>query len=81
LTSALLQETLGRWRAIGATLGNHTATHPDLNLTAIDAYLADIARAQALIERTVPAVERWFRPPYLHVGDRADTKQGRLSHS
>lgn len=61
----LLRETLGRWREIGAVIGNHTATHPDLNSTSVPDYLADIERAQASIDEAVDTADRWFRPPYL----------------
>jgi len=72
---ALLRATLERWREIGATLGNHTATHPDLNDTPIDDYLANLDRGQRLIEEAAGAGSRWFRPPYLHSG--ADTAKRR----
>lgn len=65
----LLRETLSRWQEAGAVIGNHTATHPDLNGTSIDAYLADIARAQELIDAAVRTEGRWFRPPLLHSGE------------
>ncbi|HUF69012.1 MAG TPA: polysaccharide deacetylase family protein [Longimicrobiales bacterium] len=74
-TPELLRETLGRWSEIGATLGNHTATHPDLNATSIDAYLANIDRAQRLIDDAVRTEGRWFRAPYLHTGDEPRKKQ------
>ena len=68
LTPALLAETLGAWADAGAVIGNHTATHPDLDHTSVDAYVADAARAQALIDAAVGPGERWFRHPYLHAG-------------
>lgn len=42
LTSQLLRETLLRWLDVGAVIGNHTATHPDINSTPIESYLADV---------------------------------------
>lgn len=74
ITPDLLRETLGRWREIGAVIGNHTATHPDLNSTSVPDYLADIERAQALIDEAVDTADRWFRPPYLHSGDEPRKK-------
>ncbi|MFW6078615.1 MAG: polysaccharide deacetylase family protein [Gemmatimonadota bacterium] len=74
LTRDLLRETLGRWREIGAIVGNHTATHPDLNTTPIEAYLADVERGQRLIDAAVETDGHWFRHPYLHAGDESDKK-------
>lgn len=68
----LLRETLRRWREVGATIGNHSHTHPDLNGTPTEAYFDGIQRAQERIDEAVPTGGRWFRPPYLHTGnDRA----------
>lgn len=78
--AALLQETLGRWREIGAVVGNHTASHPDLNSTPVDDYLANIDRAQRLIDAAVGPEPRWFRPPYLHMGDDARSKAALERH-
>ena len=80
LGDALLRETLGRWREIGAVIGNHTATHPDLNSTPIDAYLADLDRGQALIDAAVGVEGRWFRPPLLHTGDEPRKKAALEAH-
>lgn len=80
VTEPLLRETLGRWREIGAVIGNHSATHPDLNETTIEAYLADVDRGQALIEAAVGVEPRWFRPPYLHSGDEPRKKAALEAH-
>lgn len=78
--TALLGETLGRWRDIGALVGNHTATHPDLNSTPVETYLVNIDRAQRLIDEAVGPQPRWFRPPYLHMGDESRSKQALERH-
>lgn len=80
LTPALLQETLGRWLEVGAVLGNHTASHPDLNTTPIADYLADLDRGQALIDAAVATDGRWFRPPMLHSGDTPAKKRAVQRH-
>lgn len=80
LTPGLLKETLQRWRAVGAILGNHTATHPDINTTPVDVYLDDIDRAQDLIDAAVATGERWFRPPLLHSGDGPRKKRALDDH-
>lgn len=78
--SRLLRETLERWVAAGAVLGNHGATHLDLNDTPPAAYLADVDRGQALLEEAVGTDDRWFRPPYLHTGDDTASKAALLDH-
>lgn len=80
LTREILSSTLGAWLEIGAVLGNHTATHPDLNATRLEDYLADLDRGQALIDAAVPTEGRWFRPPMLHAGDEPAKKQGLAAH-
>lgn len=77
LGAGLLQESLRRWQEAGAIIGNHTATHPDFNTTSVAAYLADIDRAQGIIDRAVKTDSRWFRAPLLHTGD-TQRKQRRL---
>lgn len=74
-TPALLAETLGRWKQIGAIVGNHSTTHPDFNSTPIDGYMADIARAQQMIEAAVGPHDRWFRAPLLHTGNDSRKKE------
>lgn len=71
----LLEETLSRWRDAGATIGNHSFSHLDLNGTPVAAYVEDVARAQERIDRAIGQTERWFRPPYLHSGDEAGKKR------
>lgn len=80
LTVGQLRETLGRWLEVGALIGNHTATHPDINSTPIEAYLADVELGQALIDSVVSSEGRWFRPPYLHTGDDARAKAALERH-
>jgi hypothetical protein len=75
ISPKLLGETLKAWLEIGAVVGNHTATHPDLNRVPIKTYLDDINRAQQLIEASIGTTQRWFRPPYLHMGDQRDKKR------
>lgn len=78
--AALLREALGRWAEIGAEIGNHTATHPDLNRTAIPEYLANLDHGQRLIDEAVDTERRWFRPPYLHSGDEPRKKEALARH-
>lgn len=74
---ALLTATLTRWLDAGLELANHTATHPDINNTALDDYTASIIAGetvtnQLLAERGQQL--RYFRHPYLHSGDEAQKK-------
>jgi len=80
ITYELLNETLRRWQDVGAVIGNHTATHPDLNSTSVTSYVADIDRGQALIDAAVDTDGRWFRAPYLHAGDEPRKKAAVADH-
>lgn len=80
LTAALLRETLGDWRAAGAALGNHTATHPDLDAVPLPAYLEDLERGRRLLEEAAPDAGPWFRPPLLHTGADPVRKEGLARH-
>ncbi|MDP3909396.1 MAG: polysaccharide deacetylase family protein [Gemmatimonadales bacterium] len=79
-TPAMLQASLERWQAAGAVLGNHSATHPDFNTTAVDAYLANVDRAQRLIDAAVRTESRWFRAPLLHTGNEPGKKAALRAH-
>lgn len=76
----LLRETLARWTAAGASLGNHSATHPDVDTTPMDAYLADIEEGQRLLEAAAPGAEAWFRHPLLHTGADPARKERLTAH-
>ncbi|MEP0547345.1 MAG: polysaccharide deacetylase family protein [Rhodothermales bacterium] len=73
----LLPGLLTAWLDAGHELGNHTASHPDLNDLTVAEYTADIVRGETV---TKPLVEargqrlRYFRYPYLHAGDTAEKK-------
>jgi peptidoglycan/xylan/chitin deacetylase (PgdA/CDA1 family) len=59
------------WLRAGLELGNHTGSHPDLNRTAPDRWLADVARCGERIEALTRSRPRWFRYPMLHQGATA----------
>lgn len=62
---------LEHWLAAGMDLGNHTYSHLSLNSTPVDAYVADIARDEAVAGQLLAdrrQRERWFRYPYLETG-------------
>ncbi len=73
----LRADLLGRWLEAGHGLGNHTASHPDLNRLSAAAYIADIVRGEATTAPLLAArgdTLRYFRYPYLHAGDTAKKK-------
>lgn len=72
-----LQAILKLWRDQGASLGNHTYSHPDLNNTPLDEYTADIQRGEPAIIKALGGVRpAFFRHPFLHAGKDLATKRG-----
>jgi peptidoglycan/xylan/chitin deacetylase (PgdA/CDA1 family) len=59
---------LERWLARGHELGNHTASHPDLNRSEPSAWLADAERCHGELTRWLGRAPRYFRYPMLHEG-------------
>lgn len=53
--------------AAGHVIANHSWSHPHLNATSPDAYLADIDRAEAWLAGR-PGRRPWFRYPFLDEG-------------
>jgi len=78
VTPAELRSLLDMWLDSGGDLGNHTATHPDLNRTPLEKYERDILAGEAV---TRAALEprgrklRYFRHPFLHAGQTIETKR------
>jgi len=63
---------LQRWLDEGHELGSHTNTHANLTEKTSEAYLADMAAAQATLTAFLQPkgrTLRWFRYPYLNEGD------------
>ncbi len=60
---------LHTWKAWGFTLGNHSASHRDLNRTPVDDWLTDVARCDAYLKQFGSAQAPYFRFPMLHQGD------------
>jgi peptidoglycan/xylan/chitin deacetylase (PgdA/CDA1 family) len=71
-----LQEILRLWIASGATLGNHSYSHPDLNNTELDRYTEDILRGEPAIEKALGRRPVYFRHPFLHAGPNAAKREG-----
>lgn len=71
------ESVLRRWVAAGHQLGNHSWSHPSLNSTALDAYLADVRRGEEILARVAPR-QTWkvFRYPFLQQGDTVEKRDG-----
>jgi peptidoglycan/xylan/chitin deacetylase (PgdA/CDA1 family) len=76
LGDAGLQEILQLWIASGATLGNHSFSHLDLNNTSLDRYTEDILRGEPAIEKALGRRPVYFRHPFLHAGPDTAKREG-----
>ncbi len=77
LTPAQLRDMLDIWLDYGGDLGNHTATHRDLNHTPLAQYEEDIINGEAVTSAALKGRGRnlrYFRHPYLHTGTDLETK-------
>ena len=75
----LLEGILERCLHAGHLLGNHTATHPDLTRVTLAEYTRDIERGEPMLRRLLAArgdSVRYFRHPFLRVGETAAKKEG-----
>jgi len=71
------EAVLRRWVAAGHELGNHSWSHPSLNSTALEAYLADVRKGEEILARVAPR-QTWkvFRYPFLQQGDTVEKRDG-----
>jgi peptidoglycan/xylan/chitin deacetylase (PgdA/CDA1 family) len=76
LGDAGLQRILKIWLDHGATLGNHTWSHPDLNTVPLQEYEADLLRGEPAIAQALGHRPVFFRHPFLHAGKDAATRHG-----
>lgn len=71
------------WVEHGHEIGSHTHKHRDINQLRLDAYLADVdtahIRLTAILQPRGLQV-RYFRHPFLHVGNTPAKKQGLERH-
>lgn len=70
-------ELLKLWVDAGLELGNHTYSHPSLHETPVDVFTEDIIRGETVTKmllkpRQLPL--RYFRHPYLRVGQSMETR-------
>ncbi|WP_299743195.1 polysaccharide deacetylase family protein [uncultured Tateyamaria sp.] len=61
-------ERIAAYQAAGHVLANHTHTHPSLNRTEADAFLADVDLAAEVLSEFGGSIDL-FRFPYLREGD------------
>lgn len=74
----LLVRTVNRWIEAGHEIGNHTASHLDINSVDIGTYVADIEQGARVIDSLLAAHgrnDRYFRPPYLHLGPTPEKRR------
>lgn len=64
------RERIIRYAAAGHLIANHTHTHPWSHKTDVDDYIADIDRAEALLDG-IENRRPWFRFPFLDEGRTA----------
>jgi peptidoglycan-N-acetylglucosamine deacetylase len=76
LGDAGLQTILKLWLDSGATLGNHTWSHPDLNSVPLAEYEADLLRGETAVTQALGTRPVFFRHPFLHAGKDAATRRG-----
>jgi peptidoglycan/xylan/chitin deacetylase (PgdA/CDA1 family) len=70
-------ELLREWLAAGEPLGSHTFEHPSLDETSSKAFIADIAKNEAVLRKVDPTGDwHWFRYPFL---DEGNTLQKRVA--
>ena len=77
LTPGELRRILDLWLDAGAGLGNHTYSHADLNSMPVDEYEQNILRGEAILRLALEAHGKkleFFRYPFLHAGQDAETK-------
>lgn len=66
------------WLEAGMELGNHTYSHPDYNNVSFETYTSDIIKGEKLTKKLQKKYQqemRYFRHPYLRVGNSAEKKE------
>lgn len=71
------EERLAAYVAAGHVIANHSFSHPHLNATSTEAYLADIDKAEAWLKGR-PGYRPWFRFPFLDEGGQDKVKRDAL---
>jgi len=67
------EAVLDLWRQAGHPLGNHTWSHPHLDVVGAPAFMADIARNEPGLAARMPGRDwKWFRYPFLAEGAKPE---------
>jgi peptidoglycan/xylan/chitin deacetylase (PgdA/CDA1 family) len=74
-SDAKRNELIRQWGIQGHQIGNHTATHPDLNKVSLADYEQELLTCDKAI-RDMPGYTRRFRFPYLKEGDTLQKRDG-----
>lgn len=67
-------ERIAAYVKAGHVIADHSCTHPHLNATTAEAYLADIDKAEAWLKQQ-PGYRPWFRFPFLDEGGKDKAKR------
>ena len=77
--AAGLRQVLDIWLDAGATLGNHTYSHININDVSLEAYTDDIVKGEPAIRAALDARGQklaFFRHPFLFTGPTEEKKRG-----
>lgn len=70
------EDVLRVWREAGLPLGNHAFSHMDLHANPVDAFLADVAANEPVLERLMGQEDwRFFRFPNLNAGETSEKRR------
>ena len=69
-------EILRAWHDAGEPLGNHTWSHPSLEQVSAAAFIGNIQKNEAVLQRVDPGGDwHWFRYPFLNEGETLTKRQ------
>ena len=67
---------LQMWHDAGEPLGNHTYSHPELDVSTVAEYETEIAENEPILKKVDPDGDwHWFRYPYLEEGDTLEKRE------
>jgi peptidoglycan/xylan/chitin deacetylase (PgdA/CDA1 family) len=71
------------WLEAGFELGSHSYSHPNVNQVGLDAYTADVDRADAILRPLLADHGHnlvWYRHPFLRTGETPEIQRGMAAH-
>jgi peptidoglycan-N-acetylglucosamine deacetylase len=70
------EDVLRVWREAGLPLGNHAFSHMDLHKNPAEAFEQDVIGNEEALQRLMPRDDwRWFRFPYLNMGETLEKRR------